>query len=191
MTEARVARIVGYTGTIEFDGESVTILRENLLGRLSHGWKPRVLPLSRMERVDIELPKWGEKGSIWFSMPGEDAENHSLGHNSVMFLKKQQEEFLALYGTVKTALRLLPVLELRSLERTADEIIELQRAAASPPPEPSSAPPSLPAEGGRAPEAAPVLPVADQLLKLKELYDAGVLTHEEYSAKAAPLIERL
>lgn len=33
--------------------------------------------------------------------------------------------------------------------------------------------------------------VADQLLKLKQLHDAGVLTDEQYEAKSAPLIARL
>lgn len=45
-----------------------------------------------------------------------------------------------------------------------------------------------------APAAAPAgaeLSVADQLLKLKELEKAGVLTEEQYAEKAAPLIARL
>lgn len=42
--------------------------------------------------------------------------------------------------------------------------------------------------------AAPSVPsesISDQLLKLKQLHDAGVLSDEEYSAKSAPLIAQL
>lgn len=176
-------RVVGYDGAIQLDGESIVILRHSLIGKIGHGWKPRTLPLARMEDVGIRLPTWTVNGEIWFTMPGEPRTPNRIDHNAVLFLKKHQEDFLTLYDAVRTAVAARMALRLQSVIETAYELSTPEQRASFG--APTSMPDVLPQQ------TLPALSASDQLLKLKELYDEGVLSYEEYSAKAAPLIERL
>lgn len=101
MAEQSGFRVTGYNGTVEFDGESVTIHRDNLRGKLGHGSAPKRARVSDIIRVDLEQPSFASKGYIRFAVPGEIDNNAVNDHYSVIFTKKQASEFAAVAEAVR------------------------------------------------------------------------------------------
>lgn len=104
MADEGVTRATGYNGTIEFDGETVTVIRDNWRGRMGHGKNDRTSELAFIQRVDFELPSFQYKGYIRFAIPGITAEKPENDPYCVLFVKKQVDEFTKLRDVVKRKL---------------------------------------------------------------------------------------
>ena len=104
MADEDVTRVVGYNGTIEFDGKAVTVIRDNWRGRMGHGKKDREADLSFVQRVDFEAPSFQYKGYIRFAIPGVTTTRPENDPYCVLFTKKQMSEFSQLRDAVKRAL---------------------------------------------------------------------------------------
>lgn len=148
----------GHNGTVEFDGDFVTINRTGALARLSVGKGSKRIPLASISAVQLKPAGALVNGFISFSMAGGTERRSKFGsqttdavndENSVIITKKQMPEFEQLRAAVEQA------------------IVERSRPAA----------------------AAPAAPDAmDQLRKLAELHQAGIVSDEEFAAKKAQLL---
>lgn len=110
-------RADGYNGSVEFDGEKVTVLRENWRGKVGHGKVPRATPLADIVRVDFKEPTKLVNGHIRFAVPGLEDKQVSNDKLCVVFLRKQLSEFAAVRSAVEIALTERGEL---SAERTAE-----------------------------------------------------------------------
>jgi len=111
MTEQITAK--GRNGQVTFDGKTVTISREGAAARASHGRGDKMLPLRQIAAVQLKPVSLMTAGYIQFTVPGEMSSNKRKGgrtfdagkdENSVLFLKKQEPEFVALRNAIQTAI---------------------------------------------------------------------------------------
>lgn len=148
----------GHNGTVEFDGDFVTISRTGALARLTVGKGAKRIPVGSISSVQMKPAGALVNGFISFSMAGGTERRSKFGsqttdavndENSVIITKKQMPEFEALRAAVEQA------------------VADRSRPAAA---------------------AAPASDAMDQLAKLAELHRAGVVTDEEFAAKKAQLL---
>lgn len=109
----------GRNGQISFDGKTVTIKREGLAARLSHGRGEKNIPLRMIAAVQMKPVTFATTGFIQFTVPGEISTttaqkgkrglNAAQDENSVLFLKKQEPEFIALRDAIQEAMATLNV----------------------------------------------------------------------------------
>ena len=142
----------GYSGTVSFDGEFVTIGRGRGLGRLVVGKGEKRIPIRHVTAVQLKPAGPLVNGFIQFSLGGGNERRSTFGRqtmdaggdeNSVVFTRKQQPAFDVLRAAVEAAMALA---------------------------------------------SAPTVDPMDQLRKLAELRDAGVVTGAEFEAKKTELL---
>lgn len=114
MTEVITA--AGRNGQVSFDGKTVTITREGLAARATHGAGEKSIPVRQISAVQFKPVSFATAGFIQFSIPGETSNNKGKGartfdasrdENSVLFLKKSEAEFTALRDAVRAAVAAL------------------------------------------------------------------------------------
>lgn len=111
MTETISAQ--GRNGQVTFDGKTVTITREGLVARATHGRSDKMLALRQISAIQLKPVSLLTTGYIQFTVPGEMSNNKGKGartfdatkdENSIVFLKKQQPEFEAIRTAIQSAL---------------------------------------------------------------------------------------
>lgn len=148
----------GKTGSIEFDGQYVTMRRDSFLARSTVGKGEKRLHISQIAAVQWKPAGWATNGFIQFTVPGGNERRSRLGNqtstavkdeNSVVFSKQQQSAF-------------------EEVRKALDAAIAAQHAPV--------------------PQAVAAGSVADELVKLNELVRQGVLTQAEFAAQKARLL---
>jgi len=103
----------GRNGQVSFDGKTVTITREGLAARATHGRSEKSIPLRQITAVQFKPVSMLTTGYIQFTVPGETSNNKGKGarafdaakdENSVIFLKKQEDEFRDLKQAIQAAI---------------------------------------------------------------------------------------
>ena len=103
----------GRNGQVSFDGKTVTITREGFAARATHGRSEKSIPLRQIAAVQFKPVSMLTTGYIQFTVPGEMTTSKAKGsrtfdatkdENSVVFLKKQEEEFHALKQAIQSAI---------------------------------------------------------------------------------------
>jgi hypothetical protein len=103
----------GRNGQVTFDGKTVTISREGLAARASHGRGEKSIPIRQIAAVQFKPNSLTTAGFIQFTVPGEMSNNRGKGgrtidaakdENAVLFSKKVEEDFVALKNAVQRAI---------------------------------------------------------------------------------------
>lgn len=103
----------GRNGQITFDGKIITISREGAAARFQHGRGDKMLPIKHIAGVQLKPVSRMTVGYIQFTVPGELSNNKNKGHrtidagkdeNAVLFLKKQEPDFVAMRDAIVQAL---------------------------------------------------------------------------------------
>lgn len=103
----------GRNGQVAFDGKMVTITREGFAARATHGRGEKMLALRQIAAVQLKPVSLMTAGYIQFTIPGEMSNNQGKGgrtfdatkdENSIVFLKKQEPEFIALRNAIQRAI---------------------------------------------------------------------------------------
>lgn len=104
----------GRNGQVYFDGKTVTIKREGFAGRAMHGRGDKSIALRHIAGIQMKPVSMMTVGFIQFTVPGEvsatTAQKGKRGlvaaedENSVLFLKKQEPEFVALRDAIQNAI---------------------------------------------------------------------------------------
>lgn len=110
---AEVIAAQGRNGQVSFDGKTVTITREGFAARVSHGRGEKSIPLRQIAAVQMKPVSLMTTGFIQFTVPGEISSKVQKGgrgldaasdENAVLFLKKQEPDFVALRDAVQAAI---------------------------------------------------------------------------------------
>lgn len=103
--------VKGYTGTVVFDGQSLSIVRRGV-GILTGGGRAQIrIPIGSVTAVMWKPANPLVNGYIHFSIPGSDGRTSSRSasvrssENTVSFLSSQMKEFEALRDAVEAAIR--------------------------------------------------------------------------------------
>lgn len=153
-----IMQVKGNNGTVDFDGQWITIRRTGL-GPLTIGKGDKRIHIGSITAVQMKPAGALTNGYIEFTVPGGREKRATFGRqtldaaeneNAVIFTKKQQAEFESLRAAVEQAI-----------------------AASRAPQQPVSQP-----QAG----------LADQLDQLARLHAAGVLSDQEFQAAKARLI---
>jgi hypothetical protein len=105
--------IKGHTGTVDFDGDFVTIKRTGFLARASVGKGEKRIPLGSLTAVQWKPAGPMVNGFIQFTVAGGVESRSRLGsqttdagrdENSVLFTKKQMPGFQALRAEIEEAM---------------------------------------------------------------------------------------
>ncbi|MDF9749185.1 DUF4429 domain-containing protein [Arthrobacter sp. ES3-54] len=156
----------GRSGQMSFDGKFVTITREGLLAKASHGFGSgsKSIPIRSIGAVQYKPATSMTLGYVQLSISGEHAKKFSAGsisgvgrnndiakdENSILFAKKVTKDFEELAAAIRAAI------------------------------------------GGPEVGAAPVeVDPLQQIEKLAALLDAGHVTQVEFDAKKAEILSRL
>ncbi|OUD03331.1 DUF4429 domain-containing protein [Streptomyces swartbergensis] len=142
----------GHNGQVQFDGQTVTITRKGILGRLSVGKGEKRFHISQISSVQWKPAGPFVNGFIAFSAAGGNERRSKFGsqtssavndENSVLFVRgKQQAAFEELRAAIETAIA---------------------------------------THHGPGPSAAqPTASTADELAKLASLRDQGVISDDEF-----------
>jgi hypothetical protein len=153
--------VKGYGGTVEFDGQFVTI-RHTGLGRLTAGKDDRRIHVSSITGVRIKPAGVITNGFIQFTVPGSGDPRSGNGRsapavhdeNSLIFTRKQQEEFDRLRTTVERAVVAVHV---------PRPVVSREQQAFG---------------GG----------IAGQLAQLAQLHASGALSNDEFAAAQSRLL---
>lgn len=103
----------GRNGQVEFDGKTVTIKRDGNLARMSHGRGDKMLAVRQIAAVQLKPVSMLTAGYIQFTVPGETSNHKQKGgrtfdaakdENSVIFLKKQEPDFVRLRDAIVRAI---------------------------------------------------------------------------------------
>ena len=103
----------GRNGLVQFDGKTVTIKREGAAARLTHGRSEKMLSLRQIAAVQMKPVSMLTAGYIQFTVPGEASNRTAKGgrtfdaskdENSVLFLKKSEDDFARLRDAVMQAI---------------------------------------------------------------------------------------
>jgi len=103
----------GRNGQVTFDGKTVTIQREGAAARATHGRGDKMIALRQISAIQLKPVSLMTSGYIQFTVPGELSNNKGKGgrtidaakdENAVLFLKKQEPEFVALRNAIQTAI---------------------------------------------------------------------------------------
>ncbi len=150
--------VKGHTGSIRFDGRTITIIRTGFMARASVGKGEKQIPLSHVSAVQFKPAGPLVNGFIAFTVSGGNEARSRFGsqtvdagrdENSVVFHYKQREKFVGLRDAVQLAMA-------------------------------NAGAPAAAQEG-----------VPEQIKKLADLRDAGVLSEEEFAAKKSQLLDRM
>ena len=159
-----VMRCKGRNGTVTFDGTWVVIDRsKGFFARTTVGKGEKRIAVSQITSVRWKKPGSMMVGYISFSLPGGVV---GLAAESGTSLDAAKDENAVLVERKHTD-------EFLALKEKIEEAIA-QRGA------PQTAPPAAPADDP-----------AEQLKKLGELHDSGLLTDEEFATKRAAIVDRL
>jgi Domain of unknown function (DUF4429)/Short C-terminal domain len=157
----------GVNGTIRFDGQTITILREGPLGRLSVGKGDKHIPMANLKAVQFKPAGRVVNGFIQFTVGGGNEPRSRFGRqtidptkdeNSVVFHYGQRKEFAGLRDAVQAA-----------LARPHQPSTAVGPASTEP--------------------AQPAIP--EQIEQLAALRDKGALTEAEFEAKKTELLARM
>jgi hypothetical protein len=106
-----MVEVKGYTGTVVFDGQSITIIKTGV-GRVSSGRGQIRIPVRSVTAVMWKPAGPVVNGYIHFSVPGgtdrrsrSQSANVRLSPNTVSFLRSQMQEFEALRNAVEEAIQ--------------------------------------------------------------------------------------
>jgi hypothetical protein len=103
----------GYTGTVNFDGDFVTILRKGLFARMTVGKGDKRIPLRSLTAVQWKPAGFAMNGYIEFSIGGGNESRSKFGNatsnavnneNAVVFTKNQMPEFIKLREVIEDAI---------------------------------------------------------------------------------------
>jgi hypothetical protein len=125
-----MTELTGGTGTISFDGRTVTITRMGMSARLSGGQGERRIPIESISSIGWRDPGM-RVGYIEFSIPGEDGwqgRNRAAvdnNHLAMSFTKKDQAAYAALRDAIEAARRTAPLGSRVSTVAGTGEIAEL------------------------------------------------------------------
>lgn len=157
-----ILEVKGHTGTVRFDGQTVTIIRKGALARMSVGKGEKQIPLPSISAVQFKPAGIVMNGFIAFTVGGGIERRSGFGHqtsdaardeNSVVFHYAQRKEFEHLRDAVQAALA------------------AHHRAATN---------------GGPAQASIP-----QQIEQLAALRDSGVLDDAEFETKKTELLARM
>lgn len=148
----------GQGGQMAFDGQYVTITREGFLGRASHGRGEKKLHVSSISAVQWKPAGAMVNGFIQLSIGGADRQAAKGGRT----MNAAKDENSVVFTKKQQS-------EFENLRAALDQAIAAQHA------------PSAPA-------AATPASLADELAKLAQLRDQGILSHEEFEAQKARLL---
>lgn len=105
-----MVEVKGYTGTVVFDGQSITIIKTGV-GRVASGRGQIRIPVRSVTAVMWKPANPVVNGYIHFSVPGgtdrrsrSQSANVRLSPNTVSFLRSQMQEFEALRNAVEEAI---------------------------------------------------------------------------------------
>lgn len=150
----------GYNGSVSFDGQFVTITRKGGLARMSIGKGEKRIPLPSITAVQWKPPGPMVNGYIQFTVPGGNEKRARFGRQTADAARDEN-------SVIVTRKRRKEFLALR-------EAVELALAKHH-----SSA---------EVPVRSTTTSTADELRKLGELLEAGLLTREEFDAQKAKLL---
>jgi uncharacterized protein DUF4429/putative oligomerization/nucleic acid binding protein len=155
---------VGVGGFVRFDGTTVVIRQTGLLGRGTVGKGEKRIPARAITAIQLKPAGVIVSGFIQFSMGGATEQRSKFGRQTLDAATDENSMMFA-------------QMDQHQFEALRDAI------------EAATAPQTVQL-AYRAQPASAVDPL-DQLRKLAELRDAGVLTEAEFSAKKAELMRRL
>jgi hypothetical protein len=159
MREIAVLEAKGHNGQVIFDGTTITITRKGALGRLGAGKGSIALPVGQVTSVRFKDAGPVMNGYIQFSVAGRTERRSNFGSqtndaahdpNSVIFTRKQREQFAGLRDAVQAAI----------------------------------------AGGANGRQDAPSDAI-DQIRRLGELRDSGIISDSEFETKKATLLGQI
>lgn len=152
-------QVKGHTGTVEFDGSFVTITRSGM-ARLTVGKGDKRIPVASITAVQWKPPGMLVNGYIQFTIPGGN-EQRSRAGSATFDAGKDENSVLFTKAQAPKFEELRAAIENAIAQRYAPQPMYVPQPAAS---------------------------VADELAKLGQLVNQGLLTHEEYAAQKARLL---
>ncbi|MFI5974820.1 DUF4429 domain-containing protein [Streptomyces sp. NPDC051452] len=150
--------VKGKTGQIQFDGQYVTIIRKGFLARSIVGKGEKRLHISQIASVQWKPAGAVVNGFIQFGIPGGVERRSKFGSQTQDAIKDE--------NSVVFTKQQMPAFE--ELRKALDAAIAQQHA----PQQPTAAAPS----------------VADELTKLGQLLQQGILTQAEFEQQKAHLL---
>lgn len=160
-----VMKCKGINGTIIFDGTWVTIDRtKGILARSTVGKGEKKIALTQITSVRWKQPSKMIRGYIGFSLPGAVEKRSTFGSQTVDAAK---DENAVIVGYTQAD-------EFLALKTKIEEALAQHHAPSSP----------LPA-------TIPRDDPADQLKRLADLHQSGLLSDEEFAAKRAAIVDQL
>jgi hypothetical protein len=161
---AGVIRCKGVNGTLLFDGAWITIDRsKGILARSTVGKGEKKIALTQITSVRWKQPSVMVRGYISFSLAGGVETSSGFGKQTIDAAKDENAVIVA-HSQADAFL---------ALKGTIEEAIARQHSPG--------------ADAARSVATDP----AEQLKKLAELHDSGLLTDEEFEAKRAVLVDKL
>ncbi len=161
-----VIKCKGVNGTIIFDGTWVTIDRsKGLLARSTVGKGEKKIALTQITSVRWKQPSHMVRGYISFSLPGGVETRSRFGSQTVDAAKDENAVIVA-HSQVD---------EFLALKAKIEEALAHHH--------------SLATESAQAPVSAD--DPAEQLKKLADLHQSGLLTDEEFAAKRAVIVDKI
>lgn len=151
---------VGHNGQVSFDGSTVTISRKGGLARMTVGKGSKAIAVQHITAVQVKPATAMMNGFIQFTMSGGNERRSKFGSQTKDAV---HDENSVMFRKSQA----------NDFERIRSAI--QQRIATGPAPAP-------------APAAATPSSMADELRKLAELRDAGVLSDAEFDAQKAKLL---
>jgi hypothetical protein len=152
----------GVTGRLSVEGDFVVIRRKGALAKMNYGWTRGEKRIPIRAINAVQMKRPGvSNGYIQFTLGGGAESTKGL-------MAATKDENSVIFR--KRSLR-----EFEAIRHYVEE----QIGRASPP---GAAPP---------PPVTPRADIPEQLRKLAELRDAGVITHEEFDAKKTDLLSRM
>lgn len=105
--------VKGHTGSINFDGNFVTIIRKSFLSKMTVGKGDKRIPLQSVSAVQWKPAGFAMNGFIEFSVGGGNESRSKFGsatstavsnENAVVFTKKQMPDFIKLREAIENAI---------------------------------------------------------------------------------------
>jgi hypothetical protein len=156
---ARVIEVKGENGRVVFDGQAVTINRKGITARLSVGKGVKVIPLRSITAVQWKPAGFASRGFIQFTLSGGSERRSKFGSQSKdAFTDENSVTFFKHHQPAFEELR---------------AVIEAAIATAH---QPHVAPSPTPAS------------IGDELAKVAQLRDAGVLSAQEFEVAKVRLL---
>jgi hypothetical protein len=157
-----VLEVKGHTGTVRFDGHAVTILRKGFLARANVGKGEKHFPVATLSAVQFKPAGVMVNGFIQFTVGGGNERRSKFGKQTTGAVKDENSVVFT--------------------HRQREGFEELRDAVQA----------AIAAHHTREPTApSPVDGPVEQIKKLAELLDAGVLTQAEFDAKKTELLGRM